>query len=184
MEPLTGEALEKRIAELEQERDELLRTTEFVRYKPGKTSHSRIRLRYNQKISLLRKYGVEEVAQIPGVTKKRCDTNKAKYGYANGNVIKSQQTKERLYGQRGLGNYAKMKETFEHRYGHANGNVKAMTLAKIDKYGNGGCGNYDKVRQTNLERHGIPWFCMTQKCRQANGFSKSKLNYAWRDKLS
>lgn len=88
MEPLTGEALEARIKELEEERDRLLAETPFVRYAPCKTSHGKIRLAFNKRIGCLRKHGVENPLQIDTVKVQMIDTRKARYGSGHGNVQK------------------------------------------------------------------------------------------------
>ena len=217
MTPLTGTALEKRIAELEQERDELLRTTENIKY-AHISEHGRIRKRYNAKINNLRKYGIEWITQLSDVNEKRQITNKAKYGYAGGNIQQSiktkldkgigifgdraaalttkrkrygnalgdlnklQQTKLERYGDAHYSNKAKAKQTCKERYGYAHWNVAKGIQVKRQKYGNGR-GRPEAAIATNLQRYGVPWFCMTNKCRQANHKVISRANVWWHNKL-
>lgn len=73
MEPLTGEALEARIKELEEERDVILQTASKERPQHKRYSQYTICKRtYNSRISNLRKYGVENTAQLKRIYKQRC----------------------------------------------------------------------------------------------------------------
>ena len=201
MTPLTGEALEKRIAELEQERDELLRTTEFVRYGPKRTSHSKIKVSYGTRIGCLRKHGVEYAHQLQDVKDKTEATKHARHG--KGGIVnynKAVQTKLERYGNRqgnsaaiiaskrakygnGHGNTAKTQATKLSIYGKCGvGNTNKSIATKHERYGNG-AGNLRKVSKTCMQRYSVPWHCMTSKCRNAQGHIKSQTNHWWHDKL-
>lgn len=108
--PLTGAAIEKRIAELEAERDELLRATENVRLGKHKTAHSEIARKYNYKIGCLRTYGFE---------------NAMKY-----TVLKNQAINTRRANNDVDAMIVKMQATNLKRYSHANGNVEKLLQLK------------------------------------------------------
>ena len=181
MEPLTGEALEARIKELEEERDRLLAETPFVRYAPRKTSHSTIKTKYNRKITCLCKYGVEHSNQCKDVTAKMVASKRAKYGNGMGNVAKQRQTNLERYGN-AWGNVAKSIETKRTKWGDSLSNINKMLETKQRLYGNA-FGPKQKINATTLQRYGVPWFCMTKKCRDANGRPISAINKYWHDKL-
>lgn len=172
MTPLTGEALEKRIAELEQERDELLRTTEFVRYGPCRTtSHGNIKRNYNRRIGCLRSLGVEFPARNKDCVAKQQQTNLARHGCKAGNVEKRRQTnlerygstwgdqercqqgKERKWGKRGIGNTQKAFDTKLRKYGNKCCDVEKRKQTVVKRYGNA-WGNIDAALQTKQQRYG------------------------------
>ena len=184
MEPLTGEALEARIKELEEERDRLLAETPFVRYAPCKTSHGKIRLAFNKRIGCLRKHGVENPLQIDTVKVQMIDTRKARYGSGHGNVQKMLNTKIEKYGNKSgnvqqmmatkrilydgsiFGDKSKIRQKNMLKYGYPQGNVKQMLQTKQQKYGNA-FGDIDKIQQTKLERYGKSKYNV-DKCRKTN----------------
>ena len=57
--------IEKRIKELEQQRDKELLNIEEIRLNKRQTTHSKIKSRYNNKINCLKKYGVENIMHLP-----------------------------------------------------------------------------------------------------------------------
>ena len=259
VEPLTGDALEARIKELEAERDKLLAETPFVRYAPRKTSHGHIKNVYNMKIGHLRKHGVEhnwnrtEVKQKCVATKEARygskagnikqtiatkvarygssygdkehirQTNMERYGYPQGPVDVQCATKERLYGHRCIPDYVAAMQTRRQKYGeHLELIVEKSQQTKLERWGDAGWTNPHKaiatkreiygerlapivakaqqtcrlrygsvwphrdkdewlaaISKTCMERYGVPWFCMTNKCMQANGQIISAPNRWW-----
>ena len=154
MTPLTCEALETRIAELEQERDELLRTTEFVRYGPCKTSHSKIKVSYGTRIGCLRKHGVEYAHQLQDVKDKTEATKHARHG--KGGIVnynKAVQTKLERYGNKS-GNSTKRIKTNIERYGNAYGNQQKVRDTLTTRYGRCGCVNVEQALNTKRQRYG------------------------------
>lgn len=234
---MTKEEIEARIAELEQERDELLRVTPYEWYAPRKTSHAPIRRQYNMRIANLRKFGVEYVLSMSTVHEKSQATKDAKYGkrgvgntdkavktklerygnamgnankmiatrierygsaagnidkrkrtnakrYGNawGNQQRAQERKKEIYGHTGYGNYDKVHTTKQERYGYAHWNCAQAVKTKRTKYGNG-CGDLQAMSEHNMTKFGVPWFCMTKKCKDAQGHIRSKLNEWWHNKI-
>ena len=195
MTPLTGEALEKRIAELEQERDELLRTTENIRLSRNVTVHGKIKNRYGTKIGCLRKYGVESCRLVQSVIDKSKQTNIERYGYAQGPLERQQATKKLLYGNI-FGPKDKCEATNIARYGARSGNPQKAVATKLERYDNGVCsaetmqktvaakiakygnaiGPIDKIHATKRERYGnagpgnIAKSIATKRERYGNGF--------------
>lgn len=124
-------------------------------------------------------------------------TKEARYGYKHWNMTKVVDTKRQLYGN-GLGNMSKFLESLESvdiatanakrkqtnisKFGHANGNVVQQTTTKQLRYGSG-FGDLQKISKTTLERYGVPWHCLTQKCRLANGKIITKPNVLLHDML-
>lgn len=175
--PLTGAAIEKRIAELEAERDELLRATENVRLGKHKTAHSEIARKYNYKIGCLRKYGFENAMKCTALKNQAINTRRA-----NNDVDAM---------------IAKMQATNLKRYGHANGNVEKITATKVQRFGNGygnkakaidtkkrkygnAWGDRSKICATNLERYGyangnVAKMCKTKRARWGNAFGNLTL---------
>lgn len=240
VEPLTGEALEARIKELEAERDKLLAETPFVRYAPRKTSHGHIKNVYNMKIGHLRKHGVEhnwnraEVKQKCVATKEARygskagnikqtiatkvarygssygdkthirQTNIERYGYPQGPVDVQCATKERLYGHRCIPDYVAAMQTRRQKYGeNLELIVDKIATTKLERWGYHGWVNPRKAIETKLavygtasphsdkeawlaaisrtcmQRHGVPWPCMTKRCIDAGGKVISSHNQWW-----
>ena len=170
MEPLTGEALEARIKELEEERDRLLAETPFVRYAKYKTSHSSIKIHYNVKIGTLKRHGVENANQVHEHVQKGVATKYARYGNGHGGIDKMLKTKEAIYGNafgnvklaqkrkleiygNGCGDLDKRRRTNEARYGKSNGNTTNMVAGKIKKHGNA-FGDINKMVTTKMNKYG------------------------------
>lgn len=251
---LIGEALEARIKELEAERDKLIAETPYEWYGPKKTSHGKIRLKYNKRIGCLRKYGFEYAQQSKVISDKITTTIEMRYGYRGVNMQKAVATKQKRYGNgmgdmqkfverrlakfghmfgdkarcaathrqhygdswtniakmhetklqrygnklgdmqtilakrekehgtRGIINIDKALETKQKRYGNKFGNIAVAVATKRQKYGSA-AGDLQKIASTNMQRYGVPYFCMTAKCRDAQGHVKSRANHWWHDKL-
>ena len=76
-------------------------------------------------------------------------------------------TKKQRYGN-GHGNINKMLATRIERYGNKGCNAKQAVKTRKVKYGNA-AGNIAKMSETCMQRYGVPWHCMTAKCRNAQG---------------
>ena len=136
MEPLTGEALEARIKELKEERDVILQTASKERPQHKRYSQYTICKRtYNSRISNLRKYGVENTAQLKEFTDKGVATKRERYG-------------------NGLGDMAKFKATKLTKYGNAFGDQQLMCKIKEERYGDPYYNNMQKAQQTKLQKYG------------------------------
>ena len=153
--PVYDVHIQQRIAELERERDELLASTEFVKYGPKRTSHAPIKRAYNQRITMLKRYGVEYCAQVQEIRQRSQETKLVRYGNKFGNVELSKQTKLERYGNAGAGNIEKMKSTKIARYGNAFcGDYAKAQKTKELRYGSRGAGNIAKMLATRKERYG------------------------------
>ena len=173
IEPLTGDALEARIKELEAERDKLLAETPcYVPKDKKRTTHACIHMQYNYRISMLRKYGVEHAHQLHEVVEKSnatklarwgklgpCNTDKAtqtkieRWGNAVGNIQKILDTRKKNWGNAG-GNVQKMIATKLEKYGHVFGDKSAMDAKKRERFGEHLELLVERTQQTNLERYG------------------------------
>lgn len=131
---MTQQEIDARIAELEQERDRLLETTEFKWLGKKTSTHTVIKQRYNKRIRNLKNHGVEVIGQSEETKAKRKATNLAKYG-ANCNVKKMLETKMQRYGH-AFGDKDKIKQHKIERYGNAMGDVDKLIKSKLEKYGN------------------------------------------------
>lgn len=147
-----------------------------------------------------RQVNIERYGYPQGNVKKISATKKERYGNAFCDQAKARKTKRERWGNEGPGDIQKMLDTKQKRYGNKMGDIDKMVSTKIERYGDA-FGNRTKIndtklqlygnifgdkkrmQQTNMERYGVPFFCMHQKCRDANGCAKSKVNHWWHDKL-
>lgn len=122
----------------------------------------------------IERYGVDHISKIDTVKEKIKQTNLERYGVEYGlqsDSIKEKGIKTSLkkYGTRHPMQSEelkiKRKELNVKRYGVST-NLK---LPEIQ----------EKIKQTNLEKYGVPYYCMTDKCIQANGHIISKSNRAF-----
>lgn len=112
-------------------------------------------------------------------------TKIARYGNAGWNNVKSIQTKKEVYGSLSVIT-AKIEQTKKERYGISGiVNYEKAKQTKLERYGNPFYLNQEQGRQTrkerygyehfnltamqktNLQKYGVPWHCMTAKCRKA-----------------
>ena len=113
------------------------------------------KIKEKSKQTTLKKYGVDNVAKSKAVKEKTKKTNLEKYGVEWS--IRAKQTQD------------KIKETMIKRYGETN-----SSKAKAIK---------EKTITTNINKYGVPYTCMTKQCRNANGYTKSKINSNFSKKI-
>lgn len=116
-----------------------------------------------RKEALLEKYGVENTYQL------------------DNSIEKSKQTKLERYSDENYNNSNLQKQTMIDKYGVKCGyNTKTTKITVMKKYGVLHPMKLDEVKEklsrTNMEKYGVPYFCMTDKCKNANGHTISKIN--------
>lgn len=128
------------------------------------------KIKETRKQTTLKTYGVENVYQSEEIKNKCKDIKLEKYGNKNYNNTKQQKrTMIEKYGVSCGYNTNKTKETMIEKYGVSH----PMLSNKIK----------EKLIQTNLEKYGVPYYCMTDTCRNANGFTISRINQKFSEKL-
>ena len=148
--------------------------------------------------TLLRKarYGEHEELIVAKSRKTKLERY-ADAGYTN--QQKGRETKRRHWGHTGFVNNDKIQQTKFERYGHSKcdidkrcktntkrygypqGPVDTQVQTKLHKYGSA-FGDKEHIMQTNIARYDVPWFCMTEQCRNATR-TKSACNHYWHDLL-
>lgn len=149
------------------------------------------------------KYGCRNPLGSKEVRKKVEQTNLERYGAKHNwnkdstvwNKIK--QTNKEKYGTEYIvqSNYFKdkAKETMIEHYG-VDAPMKSETIrnkikqTNIERYGapnvrNSGSKVLERMRQECLEKYGVPYYCMTEKCKQSMNKTISKVNKEFRDSL-
>ena len=109
--------------------------------------------------TLQERYGVTNATNcmhIPEIKQKVQETNMKRYGHVN--YAQSEEGSERI------------KHTNNEKYG-CDYTFQAEEVR-------------DKIRHTNMERYGVPWYCMTDHCKEASGKIVSKMNKEFSDKLT
>lgn len=134
--------------------------------------------RNKSKQTCLKKYGVEYTLQSKDIRKKIIATWIEKYNVDNPmkNLDVQNDLKQSCIKKYGMDNVFKLKEfqekadnTMLKKYGRKNSSqVKSIKL---------------KQDETCFQRYGVPYFCMTKKCKNANGFTISKINNFYSTKL-
>lgn len=128
--------------------------------------------------TMLNKYGVKKPLQSDEIRQKWIKTNIEKYGHRyvllNKNVInKAKQTNIDKYG---VDNPMKSKEVKD-----------KIRKTVLEKYGVQSIFELDdvkeKIKKTMLNKYGVPYYCMTDNCKNANGFTISKINERFSDLL-
>ena len=108
------------------------------------------------KRTVLNKYGVENISQLNEIKQKKIKKSIEKYGVDN--VFKSDIVKR------------KIKSTNIKKYGFSNP-MKDYSIKS-------------KLKNTVSERYGVPYYCMTENCRNASGVIISKINKEFSNLLS
>lgn len=148
----------------------------------------------NYKKIISNKYGVENISQLSEIKQKKKERYMEKYGVDNPMKkseirAKAKKTFVKKYGVENIMKLKKfqdrVKKTMNERYGKEFAfqietfrNKYKCTMKR--KYGT--INPYDisetknKIIKTNIDKYGVPYSCMTKQCREANGYTKSKIN--------
>lgn len=131
-----------------------------------------------KKENALKKYGVDHTSKLESSKSKRKQTIKSKYGVENISQLKEiQKKKEKTFfnhfGVKNIFQLDKTKDQIKKTHLERNGVENPMFLKK----------NKEKIIKTNEEKYGVPYFCMTDKCKKANGHTISKINKEFSKKL-
>ena len=155
----------------------------------------------NYKKVMLDKYGVDNISQIPEIKEKKKSIFIERYGVDNPNKIpeakeKIKKTNISKYGvdnpMKSKAYKEKLKKTNLEKYGVEWAIQKKETREKIKKtinerYGTNNFSGIEEIKSkmisTNIDRYGVPYACMTRQCRNANGYTKSKINNGFSEKL-
>lgn len=165
-------ACSNRDPKLKEQRFSKARKTCLEKYGVDTPAKSSI-VREKMKQTCLEKYGVEYATQADVMKKHSQETFLEKYGVTSPQQVKeirekTEKTTKERYGGLGLGSKEiknKAQQTCLERYGAAN----PFSAEEIKK----------NIEQTNLERYGVPYFCMTDTCRNLAVFSDSSCNKAF-----
>lgn len=174
---MTSEEIAARIAQIEFERDALLKTTECVRLGKRTTTHSVIKQDATKRINNLRKFGTEQIKQSQEHIAKRMQTMHARYDAGcNINAVKA--TKMSRYGHM-FGDKDAIKQHKIERFGNAMGDIDKLIATKLKRYGSiYGKDSNAKAYKTIQERFGVPYFVMHPKCMEAAN-TISGINKHW-----
>lgn len=104
----------------------------------------------------IKRYGVEYPGQSKSIKAKIKETNIKKYGV--GCILNSKEVKDKIL------------KTKKERYGY----IYNFQVPSIK----------EKIKKTCMERYGVPYACMTNQCRKANGNANSKINQNFSKKLT
>lgn len=160
-----------------------------------------VEIKNKKKEKAIQKYGVDCVLKDVGIRTKINNTIKEKYGVNNisqSSVAREKTKKTNLerYGVEYPGQNESVKQkviqTNLKRYGaktvfQSEIVKKKIKQTNLNKYGNnnilGSPIIKERIKQTCLEKYGVPYFCMTEKCRKANGNAISKINKEFSKRL-
>lgn len=143
----------------------------------GKTTFESEVLRIRQESTMIERYGSSNPSECEEINEKRRKTLIERYGVDN--PMKYTEFKERMIQTRApllQEIYEKGVRTFIEKYGVTNAMYIPQVKEKMEstfqsKYGVSNPLKCEEVKQklqhTNMERYDVPWFCMTQKCREA-----------------
>lgn len=143
----------------------------------GKTTFESEVLRTRQESTMIERYGSSNPSECEEINEKRRKTLIERYGVDN--PMKYSEFKEKMIETRApllQEIYEKCVRTFIEKYGVTNAMYIPQVKEKMEstfqsKYGVSNPLKCDEVKQklqhTNMERYDVPWFCMTQKCREA-----------------
>lgn len=133
---------------------EKIKNTNIQKYGVDNIGKSKV-VRNKARNTNLEKYGVEYPGQSIIVKNKIKDTNIQKYGVPC--VFQNEKIKKRIA------------ETNKKRYG-SNDNLNNPIFK-------------ERIKNTCLKKYGVPYACMTEQCRKANGNANSKINQNFSQKL-
>lgn len=148
----------------------------------------------NHKKIIFNKYGVDNISQIPEIKEKKKNVFLEKYGVDNPNKVpeiseKIKKTNIRKYGvdnpMKSEIHKEKIKKTNFEKYGvewsiqaeEVQNKIKETKIKRFGTVNPSGIKQVkDKMIATNIDKYGVPYACMTKQCRDANGYTKSKVN--------
>lgn len=131
------------------------------------------------KKTMLERYGVDNPAKSKEIYDKIRKTNLERYGVETPFESKEIQDKfKKTMNEKYGTNWAMESEELKNK----------MMKTKMEKYGNLGYTSDLKIAQekainTNMKKYGVPWFCMTDKCVNAQGNIISNINKEFSDLL-
>lgn len=131
-----------------------------------------------KKQNTLKKHGVDHTSKLKSTTEKRNRTNLFRYGVENISQLKEiQEKKEKTflkhYGVKNIFQRDDIKKEIKKTHLEKTGFENPMFLEE----------NKIKIAKTNSEKYGVPFFCMTDRCKKANGHTISKINKDFSEKL-
>ena len=153
------------------------------------------------KETIKKKYGVENISQLNEIKQKKKETIKENYGVDS--PMKSKEIKEKAkqtiqkkYNvdnpMKNLEVQNKLKKVMKEKYGvefalQSEDIRKRIENKMLKKYGVRNILESSIVQERIKDicniKYGVPYFCMTKKCKNANGFTISKINNFYSTKL-
>ena len=180
------------VSQLKETKDKVRET---IKKKYGVNNISQLdEIKEKKKKKSLEKYGTDSVLQNPEIKKKIVETNLRKYGVENpqqSKEIKEKTLKNNLlkYGVSFPTQLDEVKEKIKNtnlkKYGFTSPlkNEKVKMKIKEEMIKKYGIVNIlqspeikEKIVETNLQKYGVPYFCLTEKCKNSNGNIISKIN--------
>ena len=147
--------------------------------KYGVTNPAKLKqIQEKKKNNTLKKYGVEHTSKLQSTKIKREKTTENKYGVKNVSQLKEIKDKKEKtflnhFGVKNIFQLEKIKNKIKKTHLEKDGVENPMFLEK----------NKQKIAKTNQEKYGVPYFCMTEKCKKANGRTISKINKEFSKRL-
>ena len=152
----------------------------------GKATLQSKELTEKYKATMVEKYGVDNPTQSEEIKKKREQTYLDRYGVTN--PMSNKDIAQKMANTRKQHSdeiFEHVKQTWLQKYGVDNVSKLPEIKAKIqatlkEKYGSDIAMNSPIIRSkivaTNLQKYGVPYFCMTEKCLNAQGDIISSVN--------
>lgn len=156
----------------------------------------------NYKNIILNKYGVENISQLSEIKQKKKDKSVEKYGVDN--PMKATKVKEKIkrnniekYGVENPMQLKEVQDKLKKKINEKYGKEFALQVYDFQKkYRNTmnkryGKNNPSKIKEmkikiinTNIDKYGVPYACMLEQCKNANGYTRSKINREFSQKLN
>lgn len=156
----------------------------------------------NYKNIILNKYGVENISQLSEIKQKKKDKSVEKYGVDN--PMKAMKVKEKIkrnniekYGVENPMQLKEVQDKLKKKINEKYGKEFALQVYDFQrKYKNTmnkryGKSNPSKIKEmkikiinTNIDKYGVPYACMLEQCKNANGYTRSKINRKFSQKLN